>query len=103
LASTGTPDGRARTRGRFRIRDGVQAQIQDMVPGMQPVLGDVDQHRELDLVVRRAHVLHDPTDPAALLHDLHRSGTRGRLHLPDEPRHPHRLPISAPKRPPTEP
>ena len=90
--------GRARARGYFRIRDGVQAQIQDLLPGMQPLLRDLDQHRELDFVVRRAHVLHDPTDPAALLHDLHRGRTRSGLHLPDEPRHPPRLPISGLKR-----
>src|SRR5450830_879042 len=55
---------------------------------MQPLPRDLDQHRELDLVAGRAHVLHDPTHPGPLLHDLHRGRTRSRLHLPDEPRHP---------------
>jgi hypothetical protein len=89
----------ARARGHLRTLDGVQVQVQDLLAGMQPLVNDLNQHRELDRIVSRTHVLHDPTDPGALLHDLHRGRARGRLHPPDEPRHPTRLPTSAPKPP----
>lgn len=73
------------TRGPFAIRECIQPQIQDPLASMQPLMGNMDQHRELDLVVYRPHMLHDPTDPTTLDHDLHRSRTRSRLHLANEP------------------
>jgi len=95
-------DPRPRPHGRRRR---VQAEVQLVLPGVQPLPGDLHQHRELGLIVRRAKVLDDPAHPGTLVHDLHGRRPRRGLHLPHERGHIVRIPgtLSAPDQPPTRP
>jgi len=72
----------ARAGGRVARRE-----VERVLPGQEPLPGDLHQHSELAVVMRGADVL-DPDDLTALLvHDLHRPRTRGRGHLSNERSH----------------
>ena len=102
IATHTQSDPQPRPHGRRRR---VQAEVQLVLPGVQPLPGDLHQHRELGLIVRRAKVLDDPAHPGTLVHDPHGRRPRRGLHRPHERGHIVRIPgtLSAPSQPPTRP
>ena len=68
-------------------------QVEDLLPRTQPLPRGLDQQLQLSIGMSRAHMVDLDNPPALASDDLDRDRTRGRAHLPHEPRrHPPRLP-----------
>lgn len=71
----------------------VQALVEFLLPGLEPLAGDLRQHRQCDLVVRRTRWRHDPAHPAVQIVEKTAAVAPDDVpHLPHEQGHLVRLP-----------
>jgi hypothetical protein len=63
-------------------RTGIHAQVKLTLPRGQPLPRDGSQQLQSRVIVSRADVLDLPRPPVRGVYDLHRRGTRRRLHRP---------------------
>jgi len=70
-------------RPRSPRRRAIQAEVELVLPGSQPLTANGPQQLQLDLVMGRPDVLDLPRPTATGVHDLHRAGTRRRPHRTD--------------------